>query len=115
MRLTDIAAGIGALIPPGQEKFDADIRRVIAGDRMSDLLSQADETTLIVTNLAGLQLMQLAEIMDVPGVCLLRANAPVPELARSPDWCSTLVMISPHGMYRTCGRLHSLLGDLDGM
>jgi len=113
MLLSRIAAALGAFVPPDQRVDDADVVRVVAGDRMSDLVSESDEKTLIVTNLAGPQLASAAAIMDVPGICLLKARRQDAETEAPAGRDRTFVMVSPYDMYQTCGRLYELLGATD--
>ena len=54
-----------------RRRRSAQIAKIYAGDRVSDLLDQASDTTLLVTNLMSLQLIRLAELMDVPAVCFV--------------------------------------------
>ena len=56
-----------------------------AGDRMSDLLERARPDTLLVTRLANPHLFRMAELMDVPAVCLVLGEAPGPELLQAAD------------------------------
>ena len=45
--------------------------KIYAGDRVSDLLNEASDRTLLVTNLMSLQMIRVAELMDVPGICFV--------------------------------------------
>ncbi len=75
MGLDDLAHRIGAtVLTPGPE--GAKITRIYAGDRVSDLLNEASSTTLLVTNLANLQMLRVAELMEVPGVCFVEGVEP---------------------------------------
>ena len=56
------------------------VEKIYAGDRVSDLLNEASDRTLLVTNLMSLQMIRVAELMDVPGD-LLRER----RLARTRD------------------------------
>ena len=47
---------------------------------MSDLLERAGPDTLLVTALANPHLFRMAELMDVPGICLVRHPEPGPGL-----------------------------------
>ena len=78
-----LAARIGAkvvVVPPASGKA-ADIGSVYAGDRVSDLLNHAGSGTLLVSNLVGSHLVCLAQLLDVPGICLL--NDIIPEARAS--------------------------------
>lgn len=108
IRLEDLARQIGATAAtPGRP--GAEIDRVYAGDRISDLLDQATERTLLVTNLAGAQLMRLAELMDVPAICLTGGHTPDGEMVELARLHGTSLVVSPVGMFETCGRLYACL------
>lgn len=109
MRLDVIAEKIGARILTPKERANGEIHRVYAGDRMSDLLREASETVLLVTSLNSNQLLRLAELMDVPGICLLNSVVPDAEIIDSIIDLRIVLMSSPFGMFETCGRLYQLL------
>ncbi len=114
MKLLELAVKIGASILTNGTGTDAEVHRVYAGDRISDLLDQAGEDTLLVTNLACAQLMDLADLMDSPGVCLVN-NCPPDEAAlAAAARKGLLIMRSPVGIYETCGRMYQVLNETDG-
>ena len=110
MKLDKLARGVGAQVvtPNGGESVDID--RVYAGDRMSDLLSEVTDSTLLVTNLSHTMLMHLIELMDVPAICFLNGAEPEAAVLDAAKESGTTVMVSPDGMFETCGRLHAVLG-----
>jgi len=109
MKLEDLAHEIGArIITPGRPG-GTEIARIYAGDRVSDLLNEASDQTLLVSNLASVQLLRVAELMDVPGICFVNGvdpDADVVELARQNG---TLLLVSPAGVFETCGRIYQVL------
>jgi redox-sensing transcriptional repressor len=108
MRLDDLARRIGAnVLTPGPE--DAKITRIYAGDRVSDLLNEASSTTLLVTNLANLQMLRVAELMEVPGVCFVEGVEPDKGVVELASANHTMLMVSPAGVFETCGLIYQLL------
>jgi hypothetical protein len=108
--LVEIADALGARVEPRQAASAVRIDRVYAGDRISDLLDEASASTLLVTNLASRQLLRLAELMDVPAICFLSATEPDPEMVAVARRQGLCLMVSPWGMFETCGKLFRLLG-----
>ena len=109
MKLNELAEKIEAkVVRPGRSN-GIEITQIYAGDKMSDLLYEASDTTLLVTNLVNTQLARIAELMDVPGICLLNDTAPEPELVISADERGTAIIVSAAGMFETCGRLYQCL------
>jgi len=114
MKLRSLAAGIGArILAPGQEG-DIEIGTVYGGDRMSDLLHAVSDSTLLVTHVSNQGLVRLIELMDVPAVCLLDGAAPEQGVLDAAMACGTAVLVSPSGMFETCGRLYRILCPLAG-
>ena len=112
MRLSELAAKIGAKILTNEPKAaEKDIARVYAGDNISGMLNAASETTLLVTNIANKAINRVAELLDVPGVCLVGGVDPSVDVV---DWAQrhgTVLMVSPVGMFETCGRLYLCLNE----
>jgi hypothetical protein len=109
MKLDDLARRIGARVltpgPPG----GATITRIYAGDRVSDLLNEASDKTLLVTNLANLQMVRVAELMEVPGICFVDGIDPEQEIIDLATTNRTMLMVSPAGVFETCGLIYQLL------
>jgi hypothetical protein len=109
MKLKKLAEEIGANILNNGKCSGTEINRVYAGDKMSDLLNKASHTTLIVTHLINPQLLRFAEIMEVPGICLLNGVVLESELVEAVMKHGTTFIVSPYGMSETCERLYQCL------
>ena len=107
MNLTDLIRRIGVKALTSGAMPDAEIKRIYAGDRISDLLSQGDTETLLVTNLTGVHIPRAAELMDVPAICLLNGVSPEPELTKVAERNGMVLLVSPYDMFETCGRLYT--------
>ncbi len=89
-----------------------EIAKIYAGDRVSDLLNEASDKTLLVSNLASVQMLRVAELMDVPGICFVNGVEPDAEVVALARENGTLLMVSPDGVFETCGRIYQhLAGD----
>ncbi|MCX5674940.1 MAG: DRTGG domain-containing protein [Planctomycetota bacterium] len=107
----DLARRIGARVvaeghPPGRT-----VDRVYAGDRISDLLTHASQTTLLVTNLSSALLVCVAELMDVPAICLVGGQDPTPEILAKARAQGMFLMVSSADLFETCGRVHRCWND----
>jgi hypothetical protein len=109
MKLDELAEKIGAKVLNPGKSANREIGRIYAGDKMSDLLNEASDSTLLVTNLANPQLLRIAEIMDIPGICLLNDVIPNPELMKKAVEYGATIIVSSDGMSETCGRLNQVL------
>ena len=109
MRLRDLIQSIEASIATSCPSQDIEIEGIYAGDRISDLLSKGTARTLLVTNLTGLQIVRVAELMDVPAFCLLNDVTPNPELIEAAETHGKVLLVSPLSMFETCGRFYRRL------
>ncbi len=109
MYLEDLARKINAKVYARGTPVNVEISRVYAGDRISDLLNQATCKTLLVSNLASAQIIRVAQLMDLPGICLLNDLIPEDDMIKIATEHQTLLMVSPLGMFETCGRLYQFL------
>jgi len=112
MNLTSLTKKIGADILTGAANADTEIEHVYAGDRISDMLAQSTPRTLVVTNLTGAQLLRVAELMDIPAICLVGGVQPDPDMRAAAEGRGLVVLISPVDMFETCGRIYQALGRL---
>lgn len=109
MTLAELAARIGARVYTPGGTATVDVGRVWAGDRISDLLNEAVHNVLLVSNLASAHLIRVAELMDVPGICLVAGREPDADMLSAARAHGTLLMSSPYGLFETCGRLYQCL------
>jgi redox-sensing transcriptional repressor len=109
MKLEDLAGLIGARIVTPGAPGGTEIAKIYAGDRVSDLLNEASDKTLLVSNLASVQMLRVAELMDVPGICFVGGVEPDAEVVALARENGTLLMVSPDGVFETCGRIYQHL------
>lgn len=109
MRLVDLAAKIGVSIRCPGRGGGVDLDQIYAGDRISDLLNAAGEHALLISNLASSQLLRVAELMDIPGICFVNGQEPDDVLIATAEEHGTLLMVSPVGLFETCGRVYNCL------
>ena len=108
MKLMELARSIGAKVINSADR-QRDVDHVYAGDRVSDLLDHASGSTLLVSNLTSEQLGRIAELMDVPVICLVNGHQPGEEELKLMSEHGTAVLVSPVGLFETCGRLYQCL------
>ena len=106
MKMTDLIRQIGIKVLTSGAMPDAEIKRIYAGDRISDFLSQGGTETLLVTNLSGGHILRAAKLMDVPAICLLNGISPEPELTTAAERNGIVLLVSSYDMFGTCGRFY---------
>jgi hypothetical protein len=112
MKLGELAERIGATIGPGgRNTSSAEVERIYAGDVISDLLREASEVTLLVTSLVSPQLLRVAELMDVPGICFVDGRLPEPAVVAAAAESGIVLLVSPAGLAETRGRLDACFPD----
>jgi hypothetical protein len=111
MRLADLASRIGATNHATGNDVTVAADQVYAGDRISDLLNAAGDHGLLVSNLASTHLMRVAELMDIPGICLVNGHVPDSAMIETAQEHGTLLMVSPVGLFETCGRIYACLSE----
>jgi len=104
VRITELAHVIDARLVVPCGKADAQIRRVFGGQAMSDLIANASVETLLITSLNNCQLIRMAELMDVPGICLVDAKEPTPDLIDLARSAGTALLVSRADLINTCAR-----------
>jgi len=112
--LDELAARIGAHIFNVPCEADSQggrkpVQFVYAGDKVSELLNAAEEDTLLVTNLSNPQLFRIAELMDIPGICLVNGAQPPGEMLELALRNGTAILVSDEGLFETCGRIYGCL------
>jgi hypothetical protein len=110
MKVAELAHAIDARLFLGPGQGDSEIARVHASDTMSDLMEHAAAETLLVTTLNNNQLVRVAELMDVPGICLVSEADPAPELLARATAAGTAILVSRTGLAETCLLLEACLG-----
>lgn len=117
MKLEQLAHEISARIFTPGRGLNVEVDQVYAGDRISDLLNAAGDHALLVSNLSSTHLLRVAELMDIPGLCLVGGQTPDESMLAAAAEHGTLLMVSRAGLFETCGRLYRALspaGRADG-
>jgi hypothetical protein len=111
LSLEDLADRIGARIIVSGDQCRTNVTKIYAGDRVSDLLNEASDRTLLVTKLANLQMLRVAELIDVPGICFVDDTCPSTQIVELAQNNGTLLMVSPLGIFETCGLIFQNLSQ----
>ena len=109
MQLDALAKAIGARFLGDACTRDVDLDQVYAGDRISDLLNAAGDHAILVSNLASGQLIRVAQLMDIPCICLVNGQEPDDAMLAAASEHETVLMVSPFSLFETCGRIHASL------
>ena len=109
MTIHEIARRLDTRVLGAGAQEGAELKRAVSSDRMSDLLEQSSPDTLLVTRLATAQLVSMAELMDVPALCVIASAGGEREILAHAERSRVSVVISPHSAEETRRRLADLL------
>jgi len=90
------------------------VSRFYASNTMSDLIAHASSETLLVTALNNTQLVRVAELMDVPGICLAAGAKPSPDLLSRAGEAGMTILASPLSFDDAVSALRRRLGLPEG-
>jgi hypothetical protein len=102
MNVKELAQMIDAQLHLGSGTGEAEISGAYAADTMSDLIAHAAPDTLLVTSLDNNQLLRVADLMDVPGICITAAGNTARHLSPA---TGTALLFSRVGLEQTCALL----------
>jgi hypothetical protein len=114
MRLKELAVRINAQLPLEAGTRNPEVRAVHAANTMSELIDHASAETLLVTSLQNNQLIRVAELMDVPGICLVDGRQPDAEFLDRSRAAGAAIMVSPLSLAETRGRIEACLSAEEG-
>jgi hypothetical protein len=116
MRVEELAQLIHARVCSLPVPVDRAVVRFHAADTMSELIAHATPDTLLVTSLNNAQLIRVAELMDVPGICLVAGAAPSSDFLAQATAAGTAVLAAPQSLAETSRLLCACLpGPKRGM
>jgi hypothetical protein len=107
MKVEELALRIEARLHPSAGSTGVEVGQAYAADTMSELIAHAAPDTLLVTSLNNPQLIRVAELMDVPGICLVGGTDPGPDLLSRAGATGTAILVSRNGLEETCRLLES--------
>jgi hypothetical protein len=102
MRMEELAQLIDARLHLSAGSSGTEVGQAYAADTMSELIAHAAADTLLVTSLNNAQLVRVAELMDVPGICLVGGAQPEADLLSLAEVTGTAILVSARGLEETC-------------
>lgn len=89
--------------------YDIDFKSAFASDLMSDALCHlrdADETELLITGLANMQIFHTANTLDLAAILLVRGKNVDEHMIDGAKMSNVSLFVTDYTMYETCGRLY---------
>jgi hypothetical protein len=105
MHLLELAHHLRASVATHSAVADrVQIVRIFAANRISELLCGAAPDTLLVSDLANPHLLQVALLLDAPGLCLASNVALPAGLVEAADQHGKVLLSSPFSLQEPCCR-----------
>jgi len=111
MTIDELARLIDASLHRPPVSRERDIRSFSAADTMSSLIARARSDTVLVTSLNNPQIARVAELMDVPAICLVSGATPCDALLVRADAAGTAVLVTAGDLSLTKRRLSAVMGE----
>jgi len=111
MKVDTVAEKLLAKILTPSKVCEKEIRRFCAFERISELLNGVTSDTLLVSGKLNPQLLRVAELFEVPAICILGDTFPDPEMIKAAIENETMLMVSSLGKKEVCERLTRCLDE----
>jgi predicted transcriptional regulator len=84
-----------------------DIQYCYATDMMSDVLKSCKIGSLLITGLVNLQVLQVAELMDLKGIIFVSGKEPPGEIIEKAKEKNLPIMTTEKQLFEACGILYT--------
>ncbi len=111
MKISEIARAIEARLVVPCTRGDPEISRIYGGQAMSDLIANAAADTLLFTPLNNTQLIRVADLMDVPGLCLVAGSEPAEALVAHARASGTALLVCRWSLRHACEAAQAALRE----
>lgn len=89
--------------------FEIDFQNAFGTDLMSDALCHlrdADESELLITGLANMQIFHTANTLDLSAILIVRGKTIDEHMIKGAQMSNVSVFVTDYTMYEACGRLY---------
>ena len=115
MKLREIAERIKARPLTFEVPLDHEVRDFVASNRVSELLNGLTSQTLLVTSLLNSQILKVAELMDVRGICFTNHTIPDPAVIETASKLGIALMETESDVKTVSNVLTGFLRDKGGL
>ncbi|MFQ3549202.1 MAG: transcriptional regulator [Armatimonadota bacterium] len=91
----------------GEDNADMLVTTACGCDLMSDVLAFTSPGSILLTGLTNSQVVRTAEMLDLKAVVFVRSKFPDENTVNLAKSQNLAVILSPHPLYESCGRLYS--------
>ncbi len=109
MTMAEVAEVLKADVLVEGEGYRREIRHVVASDLMSDVLLLDEEDMLLLTSLAGDQVLRTAQIVGAAGVVVVNGKPLPSSMVAVADTLRMTLATCPLSKYEACIAVHAAL------
>lgn len=95
MKLKKLTEKLNARIVSAPHNEEVEIKNFYAGDKISELLNEACSSTVVVSNVINHHIIRVAEILDIPAICLTDNFTPDEEMTKCAHEVGVSLLVSP--------------------
>jgi len=107
MKLSEVRDILKATVVVGDDKLVMEISDAAASDLMSDLLSNYQEGSLLLTGVTNIQVINTSLIAGITAIIFVRGKEPNSEVIALAEEHGIPILKSSYNMYSSCGMLFS--------
>jgi predicted transcriptional regulator len=107
MKLRDVVNILNAEVIAGEDNLDMEIKTACAADLMSDVLAFVKAGSLLLTGLTNPQVVQTANILDIPAIVLVRNKKPSAETIALAKQLKIPLLTTKYVLFESAGRLYA--------
>ena len=107
MKLRDVIDILDAEVLAGEGNLDMEIKTACGADLMSDVLAFVKAGSLLLTGLTNPQVIQTANILDIPAIVLVRNKKPSAETIALANQLKIPLLTTKYLLFESAGRLYT--------
>jgi predicted transcriptional regulator len=107
MKLRDVINILDAKVVAGEDYLDMEIKTACGADLMSDVLAFVKAGSLLLTGLTNPQVIQTANILDIPAIVLVRNKKPSAETIALANQLKIPLLTTKYVLFESAGRLYA--------
>lgn len=107
MKLRDVVNILNAEVIAGEDNLDMEIKTACGADLMSDVLAFVKAGSLLLTGLTNPQVIQTANILDIPAIVLVRNKKPSAETIALANQLKIPLLTTKYVLFESAGRLYA--------
>ena len=106
MTLNEVKAILDADLLVGHDLLEMEVNTAFGADLLSDVLSFAKPSCMLLTGLTNPQVIRTADILEIAAIIIVRGKKPAPETIRLAKELELPVLSTKYILFEAAGRLY---------